>query len=103
MVRVIDRLIAGLRRLMPGAPDKHLYWSYQFLSGALTLTVAETGRLDRLSRGKCKSSDAVAATSRMPLYAAAGFRILCNVNQSRAKAPTRKRKSVSSLKMPARA
>ncbi len=74
---VIERLIAGLRRVLPGASDKDLYWSYQFLSGALTLTLAETGRLDRLSGGSCKSSDTAAATSRMSLYAAAGFRIVC--------------------------
>jgi AcrR family transcriptional regulator len=74
---VIERLIAGLRRALPGATDDDLYWSYHFLSGALTLTMAETGRLDRLSGGKCKSSDAVAASSRMPAYAAAGFRMLC--------------------------
>jgi hypothetical protein len=69
--------------VMPDASDKDLYWSYQFLSGALTLTVAETGRLDRLSRGKFKSSDAIAATSRMPLYAAAGFRMLCQASQKK--------------------
>jgi len=98
---VIDRLIAGLRRLMPGAPDKHLYWSYQFLSGALTLTVAETGRLDRLSHGKFKSSDAEAATRLMPLYAAAGFRMLCEAGRAAKRRPAGKRKSVSKLK-PAR-
>ena len=32
------------------------YWSYQFFSGTLTLTFAETGRIDRLSSGRGHSS-----------------------------------------------
>ena len=53
---VIHRLIDALRGIMPGAHDIDLYWSYQFFSGTLTLTFAETGRIDRLSSGLCHSS-----------------------------------------------
>ncbi|MDE2184225.1 MAG: TetR family transcriptional regulator [Alphaproteobacteria bacterium] len=74
---VIHRLIDGLRSIMPGARDIDLYWSYQFLSGALTLTFAETGRIDRLSSGLCRSSDEAAVRSRMAPYIAAGFRCVC--------------------------
>lgn len=74
---VIRHLIAAVRRALPGARDEDLFWSYHFLSGALTLTFAQTGRIDRLSDGLCKSSDFEAASARMPRYIAAGFEALC--------------------------
>jgi AcrR family transcriptional regulator len=74
---VIHRLIDALRGIMPGAHDIDLYWAYQFLSGTLTLTFAQTGRIDLLSSGVCRSSDYEAVKARMAPYAAAGFRKLC--------------------------
>jgi AcrR family transcriptional regulator len=74
---VIRHLIAALKRALPQARDQDLFWGYHFLSGALTLTFAQTGRIDRLSNGLCKSSDFEAASARMPRYIAAGFRALC--------------------------
>jgi len=74
---VIHRLVDALRGIMPGARDDDLYWSYHFLSGALTLTFAETGRIDRLSSGVCKSSDYEAVRLRLAPFVAAGFRELC--------------------------
>jgi hypothetical protein len=74
---VIRHLIAALRRALPGARDEDLFWSYHFLSGALTLTFAQTGRIDRLSDGLCKSSDFAAASARMSRYIAAGFQAVC--------------------------
>jgi len=43
---VVHAFIAALRRVFPGCDDRERYWSYHFLSGALTLTFAETGRID---------------------------------------------------------
>lgn len=74
---IIHRLIDAIRGIMPGAHDVDLYWSYQFLSGALTLTFAETGRIDLLSSGLCRSSDYEAMRTRMAPFIAAGFRRLC--------------------------
>jgi AcrR family transcriptional regulator len=74
---VIHRLIDALRGIMPGAHDDDLFWSYQFLWGTLTLTFAETGRIDRLSSGLCYSSDYEGVRNRMAPYAAAGFRRVC--------------------------
>ncbi|MBS0275514.1 MAG: TetR family transcriptional regulator [Proteobacteria bacterium] len=74
---VIHRLIDALRGIMQGAHDIDLYWSYQFLSGALTLTFAETGRIDRLSSGACRSTDYEAVRERLAPFIAAGFRRLC--------------------------
>jgi AcrR family transcriptional regulator len=74
---VVNRFLDALRKALPGCREQDLYWSYHFLSGALTLTFAETGRLDNLSNGLCLSSDMAAANARMPQFIAAGFRALC--------------------------
>ena len=82
---VIRHLIAALRRALPKARDEDLFWSYHFLSGALTLTFAQTGRIDLLSNGLCRSSDFAAASARMSRYIAAGFRAVCDENSLKKK------------------
>jgi len=74
---LVDKFIAGLREALPGCPPQEIYWGYQFLTGALTLTFAETGRIDKLSGGLCHSSDLDSVTQRLAPYVAAGFRALC--------------------------
>lgn len=74
---LVKRFLDALRRALPGCREEDLFWSYHFLSGALTLTFAETGRIDNLSDGLCSSSDMDAANARMPRFVAAGFRALC--------------------------
>ncbi len=75
---LVSRFIDALRRALPDCDDQDLYWSYHFLSGALTLTFAETGRIDNLSGGVCHASDMTAINARMPAFLAAGFRALCD-------------------------
>src|SRR5208282_3003316 len=74
---LVDKFIAVLREALPGCPAREVYWGYQFLTGALTLTFAETGRIDTLSGGLCKSSDLDSVHERLAPYVAAGFRALC--------------------------
>ena len=74
---VIQRLIEVVRPALPGADEKDLYWSYHFLSGALTLTLSQTGRIDRLSAGLCRSDDFHAIHERMVPFIASGFRAVC--------------------------
>lgn len=74
---VVPRLIALLKRALPEARDEDLYWCYQFLSGALTLTLAQTGRLDVISGGLARSNDIEAAGKRLAAYAAAGLIEVC--------------------------
>jgi len=74
---VIQRLIAIIRKALPGASDVNLYWAYHFLSGALLLTLSETDRIDRLSAGLCRSVDIPSIEPRMVEFAAAGFRRVC--------------------------
>jgi AcrR family transcriptional regulator len=73
---VVKQLISGMRRVLPDMQDDDLYWAYQFLSGALTLTLAATGRVERLSGGLCRSDDYQAVQGRLPRFIAAGFRQL---------------------------
>ncbi|MBD3833934.1 TetR/AcrR family transcriptional regulator [Brevundimonas bullata] len=79
----IIRLLELVRRLLPQARDEDLYWAWHNLSGALTLTLGETGRLDRLSGGLCKSGDLDSACDYMVRFAAAGFRAVCAPQQGR--------------------
>jgi tetracycline repressor-like protein len=62
------------REAMPDCPPQEICWSYQFLTGALTLTFAETGRIDKLSGGLCRSCDLDGVHQRLARYVAAGFR-----------------------------
>ncbi|MFA4891919.1 TetR/AcrR family transcriptional regulator [Brevundimonas sp.] len=73
----IRRLIELIKQIMPEAREVDLYWAYHNLSGALTLTLGETGRLDRLSGGLCRSGDLESACDYMVRFAAAGFRAVC--------------------------
>ncbi len=75
---LVKRFISALRRALPDCSEQDLYWSYHFLSGALTLSFAETGRIDNLSGGVCRSSDMASVSERMPRFIAAGFQALCN-------------------------
>jgi len=74
---LVRRFLDALRKAIPDCNEEDLFWSYHFLSGALTLTFAETGRLDNLSDGLCESADMAAANARMARFVAAGFKALC--------------------------
>lgn len=75
----IKRLLELVRQILPQASDVQLYWAWHNLSGALTLTLGETGRIDRLSAGQCKSGDLDTACDQMVKFAAAGFRAVCDI------------------------
>ena len=91
---VVEKFIDAIRRALPGCDDRDLYWAYHFLSGALTLTFAETGRIDKLSGGACRSSDLDSVHERLVPYCAAGFRALARRSAVAAgrPEPTRARK-----------
>jgi AcrR family transcriptional regulator len=79
---VVRRFIGLLERVLPDAGIDDLYYSYHFLTGALTLTLSDTGRLDQLSNGSACSSDMDAIAPRMIAWCAAGFRAVCKSRQS---------------------
>ena len=74
---VVLRLIELLRKALPEARDEDLFWGYHFVTGALMLTLARTGRINRLSGGLCDSDDFEAVKSRMASFMAAGFLSIC--------------------------
>jgi AcrR family transcriptional regulator len=74
---LVGRFIAVMREALPRCPPRELYWGYQFLTGALTLTFAETGRIDQLSGGLCRATDLDSVHERLAPYVAAGLRALC--------------------------
>tara|TARA_R110002051_G_scaffold115308_1_gene188377 strand:+ start:408 stop:1172 length:765 start_codon:yes stop_codon:yes gene_type:complete len=73
----IRRLLELVKVVLPEARDVDVYWAWHNLSGALTLTLGETGRLDRLSDGLCRSGDLESACDYMVRFASAGFRAVC--------------------------
>lgn len=73
---LIAKFIAALHAALPGVSDKDMYWAYHMLTGALTLTMADTGRIDRLSGGLCHSGDAIDAYSHLVSFFARAFEAL---------------------------
>ena len=76
---VVLRLIDILKRAMPGCAEEDLFWGYHFVTGALMLTLARTGRIDKLSGGKCRSDDFVAVKQRMATFMANGLKSICKI------------------------
>jgi len=75
---VVLRLIDLLKKALPQADVKDIFWGYHFVTGALMLTLARTGRIDKLSGGLCHSDDFQAVKSRMATFMAAGICAICN-------------------------
>lgn len=78
----VREFISAVMESLPGAAPEDIYWGYNFLTGALTLSLAETGRLDALSDGLCRSKDVAALKARLGPYVAAGLRGLAQRSSS---------------------
>ncbi|WP_184330139.1 TetR/AcrR family transcriptional regulator [Povalibacter uvarum] len=74
---VVLRLIDLLKRALPKCSEEDIFWGYHFVTGALLLTLARTGRIDKLSGGVCKSEDFSAVKKRMAKFMAGGFLAVC--------------------------
>lgn len=74
---VVLKLIDLLKKALPNCPEEDIFWGYHFVTGALMLTLARTGRIDKLSGGKCRSEDFGAVKERMAAFMAAGFLQVC--------------------------
>lgn len=70
---VVHEFVSVLKRAMPEAELVDIYWGYQFLTGSMMLALSETGRIDQLSGGLCRSRDLEAVRARLFDYCAAGF------------------------------
>jgi AcrR family transcriptional regulator len=80
----VREFIRALMQSLPEAPPEDIYWGYNFLTGALTLSLAETGRLDVLSDGLCRSTDVAALKARLGPFVAAGLKGLAQRAMPRA-------------------
>jgi AcrR family transcriptional regulator len=83
---VVLRLIGLLKKALPGCAEEDIFWGYHFVTGALMLTLAQTGRIDKLSGGVCKSTDYAAVKERMATFMAAGFLGVCERRKAERKA-----------------
>ena len=70
---LVLRLIGLLQKALPDAQPEDLFWSFQFTSGAYSLILSRTGRIDRLSDNLCKSDDFAAVRERFVTFMAGGF------------------------------
>lgn len=73
----MERFVDALAAALPDTERADLYWCYQFMSGAMSLTFANTGRIDSMSGGLCRSEDFRTAYDRMIPFVAAGFQRVC--------------------------
>jgi len=78
---VVLRLIELLKTALPECAETDIFWGYHFVTGALMLTLARTGRINRLSGGLCDSDDFDAIKQRMAAFMAAGFLSMCRQEQ----------------------
>jgi len=80
---VVLRLISLLKQALPDCPPEDIFWGYHFVTGALMLTLARTGRIDKLSGGLCSSDDYSAVKARMATFMAGGFMAICKEGANR--------------------
>jgi AcrR family transcriptional regulator len=68
--------INALRLVLPKTPAPSIYWGYIFLIGAMVQVMSATGRIERLSRGLCRSDDIEGALRELVPFVSAGLRAL---------------------------
>jgi AcrR family transcriptional regulator len=74
---VLKRFIALLRKAMPDADERDLYWSYHMFSGSLLAVNMANGAIEHLSGGLCQADDFDEIEPRLVRYSAEGFRAVC--------------------------
>jgi len=73
---VVRRYCAALKAAEPELHDADLYTAFYWVQSIVQRMVAETGILDRQSRGLCRSGDYEAHLARLVPFATAGIRAL---------------------------
>jgi len=77
---LIRKFIEMVRKALPEARAEDLYWAYHCLSGSLSLSMADTGRIQQLSGGLCRSDDFAALYEKMVTIYVAGFSAIAEGN-----------------------
>lgn len=80
---LVLRLIGLLQKALPDAQPEDLFWSFQFTSGAYSLILSRTGRIDRLSGNLCASDDFEAVRERFVTFMAGGLDALYKRRKSK--------------------
>lgn len=68
------RYVEALHRALPALSQEEVFWRFHFLLGAMTYTMANPGRIQALSDGKCDPGDVRLALKHLVPFIAAGFR-----------------------------
>ena len=77
--------ITALQAVLPEVPPAELAWRFHFLLGAMVYTMADPGRIQSMTDGRCDPGDADAALRRLVPFLAAGFRSAVPTPQTRRK------------------
>ncbi len=73
---VVLKHIGIHKRALPDHSEEDIFWGYDFVTGAFMHMLGRTGRIDRLSVGRCHSDDFPAIKRRFAKFMAAGFKAL---------------------------
>jgi AcrR family transcriptional regulator len=79
---VVLRLLTLIEKAQPDVPRDQLFWAYHCLSGGITLTMSQSGRLSRLSGNLCDSNDMKKAFEHLIDFATAGFMTLPSTHKA---------------------
>lgn len=73
---LVLKLIGILKRALPDHAEEDIFWGYDFVTGAFMHMLGRTGRIDRLSVGRCRADDFPAIKRRFAKFMAAGFKAI---------------------------
>lgn len=54
---IAHKVVEALSKCLPDRPTEHIHWGYQVMLGAMVFVMADTGRIVRLSEGRCDPDD----------------------------------------------
>jgi len=83
---VLKRFVALLRKALPDADERDLYWSYHMFSGSLLTVNMANGAIEHLSGGLCRGEDFDEIEPRLVRFSAEGFRAVCGTRAASRKA-----------------
>lgn len=81
----------ALQRALPEVPRADIEWRFHFMLGAMVYTMADPGRIQSLTGGRCDPGNAEDALAHMIPFLAAGFRSAAAPLPSIASAKSRRR------------
>lgn len=68
------RFIEAFAQALPDIPRAEIEWRFHFMLGAMFYTMADSGRIQALTNGRCDPGDVTRALRHMIPFLAAGFR-----------------------------